>query len=123
MSSNVERTAPSPREQLENLMNEAFGERTPRKLFRFCAAEFDLNGGGSNPQFFEEFFYLSDEEAVEVCRGLVSSLKPYASRRADKEGRPKNSALPKPANQNGNPNQTRGNKREQPSEEKELALA
>ncbi len=79
----------SPREQIETLMNESFGERSNRKFLRLCITEFDTNSGAEQTRFLEEFFYLSDDECVEVCRGLINSLKPFASRRADREGRPK----------------------------------
>ncbi len=125
MAANNDRNTTNPREQLENLMNEAFGERTTRKLFKLCVVEFDPDQGEASPQLFEEFFYLSDEEAVDACRGLVSSLKPYASRRADREGRPKNATSgrcqPNPQGANAGQNPNRAPRREQPAEERELA--
>lgn len=79
----------SPREQIETMMNESFGERSNRKFLRMCITEFDTASGAEQTRFLEEFFYLSDDECIEVCRGLINSLKPFASRRADREGRPK----------------------------------
>ncbi len=121
MPANNTPPATNPRDQLDALMNETFGERTPRKLFKLSAAEFGCDQGADAAELFEEFFYLSDEEAVEVCRGLINSLKPYASRRADREGRPKNATGPTKASQ-GRGNNNNNNKRgeQSHSEEREL---
>ena len=124
MPANNTPPAANPRDQLDALMNETFGERTPRKLFRFAAADFGGDHAADAPELFEEFFYLSDEEAVEVCRGLINSLKPYASRRADRDGRPKNTTGPAKTSQargNNNNNNKRGDQNH--AEERELVNA
>jgi hypothetical protein len=103
----------SPRDQIETLMNESFGERNNRKFLRICVTEFDSGSGAEQTRFLEEFFYLSDEECVEVCRGLINGLKPFASRRADREGRPKSVTVgPNGARNNARPNA--------PAQEREL---
>lgn len=123
MPSNNNQPTPNPREQLEAMMNETFGERTPRKLFKLCTGEFNAENGAENWDLFEEYFYLSDEEAVEVCRGLINSLKPYASRRADREGRPKNAAVQGKSTPQPQQRQS-GNRRDpQHAEERELMNA
>ena len=128
MPANNDRNTPSPREQLESIVNETFGERTPRKLFKLNVGDFDMHGSPECDALFEEFFYLSDEEAFEVCRGLIASLKPYPSRRADRDGRPKSASAGKPqanaanANPNtpANANNNRNNRRDQHAEERDL---
>lgn len=131
MPANNDRNTPSPREQLESIVNETFGERTPRKLFKLNVGDFNMNTASDCDGLFEEYFYLSDEEAFEVCRGLIASLKPYASRRADRDGRPKNATAGKPGHQNatagpstpGNTNNNRNNNRNQNAEERDLVHA
>jgi hypothetical protein len=126
MPANNERNTLSPREQLESIVNESFGERTPRKLFKMNVGDSDMQGASNCDALFEEFFYLSDEEAFEVCRGLIASLKPYASRRADRDGRPKHAAANKAQQGTPNPganpnnNNNRGNRRDQHTEERDL---
>lgn len=121
MPANNDRNNQSPREQLENIVNETFGERTPRKLFRLNVGEFDSHPSLDTEALFEEFFYLSDEEAFEVCRGLIASLKPYASRRADRDGRPKHGAAKTHGqNQPGNSNNNAKQNRRENAEEREL---
>lgn len=130
MPANNDRNTPNPREQLEALVNETFGERTPRKLFRLNVGDYSPENGCGDCELFEEFFYLSDEEAFEVCRGLIASLKPYASRRADRDGRPKNAlgnrapAGNGQSNTNGGTNNQRNsNRRDQNVDEREMAHA